>query len=99
MKKIRLTSAEKQQYLQDAPEWKVMEQRDAIQKTFVFQDFLGAMKFMNQVAVVAEKMNHHPEWFNVFNRVEITLSTHDASGLTILDFELAKEIEAIYQQA
>ncbi len=98
MKKILLTSAEKQQYLQGVPGWQVMEQRDAIQKIFVFQDFLEAMKFMNQIAVVAEKMNHHPEWFNVFNRVEITLSTHDASGLTILDFELAKEIEAIYQQ-
>jgi len=69
--------------------WTLVEGRDAITKTFQFGDFNAAFGFMSRVALKAEAMNHHPEWFNVWNRVEVTLSTHDAGGLTALDMELA----------
>ena len=69
--------------------WAVAEERDAIVKTFRFSDFNAAWGFMTRVALKAEAMNHHPEWFNVYNRVEVTLTTHDASGVTSLDAELA----------
>lgn len=63
--------------------------RDAIEKTFKFADFKSAFAFMTASALKAEQMDHHPEWFNVYNRVEITLTTHDANGVTALDVELA----------
>ena len=75
--------------------WQMVEGRDAIHKTFVFADFTDAFGWMTQVAIWAEKWNHHPEWFNVYNRVEITLSTHDAGGLTRKDIDLATRMEAI----
>jgi len=68
---------------------------EAIKKKFEFKDFMEAFSFMTQVALKAEKMNHHPEWFNVYNRVEITLTTHDASGLTEKDQKLADYINSI----
>lgn len=76
--------------LMNLPDWEMAEGRDAIQKTFTFKDFNEAFGFMTRVALKAEKMDHHPEWFNVYNRVEVTLSTHDADGLTMRDIELAK---------
>ena len=75
--------------------WSVVEGRDAISKSFTFADFNAAFGWMARVALVAEKINHHPEWFNVWNRVEVTLSTHDAGGLTGLDIKLAKKMDAI----
>ena len=69
--------------------WALVEGRDAITRTFQFGDFNAAFGFMSRAALKAEAMNHHPEWFNVWNRVEVTLSTHDAGGLTALDMELA----------
>ena len=66
-----------------------------IKKKFEFKDFMEAFSFMTQVALKAEKMNHHPEWFNVYNRVEITLTTHDAGGLTDKDQKLADYINSI----
>ncbi len=63
--------------------------RDAIEKTFKFADFKSAFAFMTASALKAEQMDHHPEWFNVYNRVEVTLTTHDADGVTALDVELA----------
>jgi 4a-hydroxytetrahydrobiopterin dehydratase len=69
--------------------WARLDDRDAIIKNFQFKTFNQAFGFMSRVAMMAEKMNHHPEWFNVYNRVEVTLSTHDAGGLTELDFKLA----------
>ncbi len=63
---------------------------------FVFSDFLNAFAFMTEVAAVAEKMNHHPEWQNVYNRVTVDLTTHDASGITEKDFELAKKMNEIF---
>ena len=69
--------------------WAAVDGRDAITKTFQFGDFNQAFGFMSRVALVAEKADHHPEWFNVYNRVEVTLSTHDAGGLTQKDIDLA----------
>ena len=69
--------------------WQDVEGRDAIAKTFRFADFNAAFGFMTQVALLAEKMDHHPEWFNVYNRVEVVLATHDAGGVTELDVRLA----------
>lgn len=73
--------------------WSVVEGRDAITKTFRFRDFNEAFGFMGRVALMAEKMDHHPEWFNVWNRVDITLATHDAGGVTERDIKLARFIE------
>jgi 4a-hydroxytetrahydrobiopterin dehydratase len=67
--------------------------RDAITRKFVFADFNQAFGFMTRVALVAEKMDHHPEWFNVYKTVEVTLSTHDAGGLTDRDVALAKTMD------
>lgn len=71
-------------------------ERDAIQKTFLFKDFTEAFSFMSRVALVAEKADHHPEWFNVYNRVEVTLSTHDCSGLSQKDVTLANQMDEFY---
>jgi len=75
--------------------WQPAKGRDAIAKTFVFADFNAAFGFMTRAALVAEKMDHHPEWFNVYKTVEVTLSTHDAGGLTALDIELAEAMNRI----
>ncbi|MBT4907283.1 MAG: 4a-hydroxytetrahydrobiopterin dehydratase [Rhodospirillaceae bacterium] len=75
--------------------WALAEDRDAITRTFQFADFNGAFGFMTRAALKAEAMNHHPEWFNVWNRVEVTLSTHDAGGLTALDIELATFMDSV----
>ena len=75
-----------------------MQGRDAIQKTFMFKDFNAAFGFMTQVALAAEKMDHHPEWFNVYNKLEVTLSTHDAGGVTEKDLKLARKMENFYHK-
>lgn len=76
--------------------WKMDENgRDAIKKTFQFQDFNQAFGFMTRVALKADKMDHHPEWFNVYNKVEVTLSTHDCSGLSQNDIKLATFMDKI----
>lgn len=80
--------------LQSLKGWAEVEGRDAIGKTFKFADFSQAWGFMNRVALAAEKLDHHPEWFNVYNRVDIVLSTHDAGGLSERDIALAKLIDA-----
>jgi len=72
------------------PEWGLVTDRDAIHKRFTFPDFKQAFAFMTRVALKAEQMDHHPEWFNVYNRVDVTLATHDAGGVTALDVALAK---------
>ena len=74
--------------------WALVDGRDAIQKSFKFKNFIEAFGWMSQMAIVAEKMNHHPEWFNVYNRVEVTLTTHDADGLSVLDVKLADKMDA-----
>lgn len=75
--------------------WALVEGRDAIAKTFTFKDFNAAFGWMTRVALVAEKMDHHPEWFNVYKTVKVTLSTHDAGGLTDLDVKLARKMDAL----
>ena len=75
--------------------WSEVQGRDAISKKFGFRDFSEAFGWMARVALAAEKMDHHPEWFNVWNRVEVTLSTHDAGGLTQRDIALAKKMDAL----
>jgi len=80
---------------QRLPDWKMAVGRDAIARTFKFKDFNAAFGFMTRAALVAEQMNHHPEWFNVWNRVEVTLSTHDAGGLTERDLKLAEAMDRI----
>ena len=75
-------------------EWREVEGRDAIARKFAFKDFNQAFGFMTRVALVAEKMDHHPEWFNVYRTVEVTLSTHDAGGVTEKDIALAKAMDA-----
>lgn len=70
--------------------WSEVQGRDAIAKSYKFADFGVAWEFMSKVAVKAERMDHHPEWFNVYNKVDVTLSTHDAGGVTDKDVELAK---------
>lgn len=78
--------------------WSLVDGRDAISRTFTFTNFNQAWGFMSRVALVAEKLDHHPEWFNVWNRVDVTLSTHDAGGLTELDVRLARAMERIAGQ-
>ena len=75
--------------------WSEVAGRDAIAKTFVFRDFNEAFGFMTRAALIAEKMDHHPEWFNVYKTVEVTLSTHDAGGVTELDVQLAGAMDKI----
>jgi 4a-hydroxytetrahydrobiopterin dehydratase len=74
--------------------WTVADDGNAIRKTFKFKNFRKAFAFMTEMAITAEKMNHHPEWFNVYNRVEVTLTTHDAGGVTELDLKLAGAMDA-----
>ena len=77
------------------PDWaKVAGDRDAIQRTFRFKDFNAAFGFMTRVALMADKLDHHPEWFNVYNRVEVVLATHDADGVSELDVTLAGFMDA-----
>jgi 4a-hydroxytetrahydrobiopterin dehydratase len=91
----RATEEEITRQLGLLPGWARVEGRSAIHKRFVFADFNQAWGFMSRVALVAEQLNHHPEWFNVWNKVEITLSTHDAGGLSSNDFQLAAAIERL----
>jgi 4a-hydroxytetrahydrobiopterin dehydratase len=77
------------------PAWSEVAGRDAITRKFVFKDFNEAFGFMARAALVAEKLDHHPEWFNVYKTVDVTLSTHDAGGLTGLDVELAQAMDRL----
>ncbi|XP_044931422.1 pterin-4-alpha-carbinolamine dehydratase 2 isoform X1 [Mustela putorius furo] len=90
-----LTAEERNQVILDlkAAGWSELHERDAIYKEFSFKNFNQAFGFMSRVALQAEKMNHHPEWFNVYNKVQITLTSHDYGGLTKRDVKLAKFIE------
>src|SRR5438067_12355875 len=75
--------------------WNEVSGRDAITKKFVFKDFNAAFGFMTRAALIAEKLDHHPEWFNVYKNVEVTLSTHDAGGVTELDVKLAQAMDRL----
>lgn len=91
----QLSEAERAEALDDLAEWDYDDGRDAIVRAFVFADFVEAFGFMTRVALLAEKADHHPEWSNVWNRVEILLTTHDAGGLSHRDIELATAIDAL----
>ena len=89
-----LTPAQRRAVLQRLPGWRKARGRNAITKTYVFSDFVHAFGWMTQVGLMAERMNHHPEWSNVYRTVEVTLATHDAGGVTALDVDLARFMEA-----
>lgn len=80
--------------LAELPEWRLRADKLAITRSLKFADFVAAFGFMTKVAIHAEKVDHHPEWFNVYNRLEITLTTHDADGVSQRDADMAKWIEA-----
>lgn len=90
-----LTEEERADALDALPDWDYDEARDAIARTLQFADFAEAFGFMARVALLAEKRDHHPEWTNVWNRVDILLTTHDAGGLSVRDVELAQAIDAM----
>ena len=82
--------------LEKLPGWSSLPgTRDAITRTFEFSNFNAAFAFMTRVALQAEKLDHHPEWFNVYNRVDVTLTTHDAGGVTALDVEMAQFMDSV----
>jgi 4a-hydroxytetrahydrobiopterin dehydratase len=91
----RLDETQRTEALAGLDGWTPATDRDAIGKTFTFKDFNEAFGFMARCALVAEKMNHHPEWFNVYKTVKVTLTTHDAGGLSELDVKLAKAMDGI----
>ena len=88
----KLPSKRRQETLKTLKGWKKSRGKNAIEKDFIFKDFKTAFSWMTKIALIAEKMDHHPEWFNVYNKVEVTLSTHDSGGVTELDIEMAKEM-------
>ena len=92
----QLTENERASWLAALPEWTLARDGAAIERKFELADFSEAFAFMARVALLAEKRDHHPEWFNVYNRVEITLTTHDAGGLSLRDVEMAKTIDALF---
>ena len=96
MNELLTTEARKSQLtpLFDAG-WQTVDGRDAITKTFTFRNFVEAFGWMTRVAIWAEKLNHHPDWSNVYKTVDVTLSTHDAGGLTALDVKLARKMDAL----
>ncbi len=89
----KLSESERETLLAELADWRPVDGRDAIEKTFQFKSFNQAFGFMTQVAMQAEKLNHHPEWFNVYNRVDVTLTTHDCDGLSDLDRKMARFME------
>ena len=93
MAATKLTDIEISAQLEGISGWTV--ENEKLHKEFQFGSFVEAFGFMASVALIAESMNHHPEWFNVYNRVTVDLATHDAGGISALDFELAKKIDAL----
>jgi 4a-hydroxytetrahydrobiopterin dehydratase len=91
----KLTGSARKTALDMLSGWSEVKGRDAITRTFTFKDFNEAFGFMARVALIAEKADHHPEWFNVYNKVDVTLSTHDAGGLTARDVKLAVEMDKL----
>ena len=93
----QLSQAEREDALEGLPEWDYQDDRDAITRRFTFDDFSQAFAFITQVALLAEKSDHHPEWSNVWNRVDILLTTHDAGGLSGRDIDMAQAIDALVE--
>jgi 4a-hydroxytetrahydrobiopterin dehydratase len=90
MTKVKLTTAEA---LAQLDGWKAVQDREAICKQFKFRNFSEAWAFMTRCALLAETMDHHPEWFNVYNRVDVTLTTHDVGGVSSLDVAMARKMD------
>jgi 4a-hydroxytetrahydrobiopterin dehydratase len=91
--RTKLTDAEIAQALGDLPGWAIKDHK--LHRDFTFADFVHAFGFMATAAIAIEKMNHHPEWFNVYNRVSVDLTTHDVGGISARDFELARALDAL----
>jgi 4a-hydroxytetrahydrobiopterin dehydratase len=91
----KLTGARRQAALAELHGWVELVDRDAIRKTFHFANFIEAFCFMTRVAMIAEKMDHHPEWFNVYDRVEVVLTTHDVGGLSERDITMARRMNEL----
>jgi 4a-hydroxytetrahydrobiopterin dehydratase len=92
---LRLEGPARADALKTLSGWSALPRRDALSKTFEFADFNAAFGFMTRCALLAERMNHHPEWFNVYRRVEVVLSTHDAGGISEKDITLARAMDKI----
>jgi 4a-hydroxytetrahydrobiopterin dehydratase len=92
-----LSDRERTKALDELPHWDLDEERDAIVRSFKFEDFSEAFAFMTRVALIAEKADHHPEWSNIWDRVDILLTTHDADGLSKRDVAMAKAIDALVE--
>ncbi|MCT2560144.1 4a-hydroxytetrahydrobiopterin dehydratase [Tsuneonella sp. YG55] len=90
-----LTETERNAALAELAGWSLSREGKAIERTFTFTDFSEAFAFMTRAALLAEKADHHPEWFNVYNRVEVTLTTHDAGGVSQRDVAMAKAMDAL----
>ena len=89
----KLDAAELQSALMALPEWQLSKDGLCLERVFTFAGFNAAFGFISRVALAAERENHHPEWFNVYNRVEVTLTTHDVGGLSALDIKLAQKMD------
>lgn len=92
----KLSDTEIEKALKDLSGWKRASDKHAIAKNFKFSDFSEAWAFMSRCALLAEKMDHHPEWFNVYNRVEVVLTTHDADGISVRDINMAKAMNDLF---
>ncbi|MEX0298202.1 MAG: 4a-hydroxytetrahydrobiopterin dehydratase [Kordiimonas sp.] len=95
MRPEKLAAKEIKESLKQLPGWRLEEARYSLHRSFVFNDFGEAWRFMESVAEVAEKMDHHPDWFNSYNKVEVQLTTHDRGGITQLDVDLALAMNAL----
>ncbi len=91
----KFTAVERRREMAELQGWEKVRGRDAISKSYRFRNFNEAFGFMTRVALMAERMDHHPEWFNVYNRVDVTLTTHDANGVTERDIALAKFMDSV----
>ena len=93
----KFTQAESEKALTTIEDWKRVEGREALSRKFIFKDFQDAFAWMTKMAMVAEKMDHHPEWLNIWNSVDVTLSTHDAQGITQKDIDLAQAMDIAFK--
>jgi 4a-hydroxytetrahydrobiopterin dehydratase len=84
------------EFLKNHPQWALSKDPDQIERAYVFKDFVAAFRFMSSAALLAQQMDHHPNWSNVYNKVQVHLSTHDVGGLSHKDFLLASQMEMIY---
>ncbi|MGI8943545.1 MAG: 4a-hydroxytetrahydrobiopterin dehydratase [Qipengyuania sp.] len=91
----KLTEEERDSWMRALPNWSLARESNAIERRCEFENFSEAFAFMTRVALIAEKRDHHPEWFNVYNKVDITLTTHDAGGLSLRDVNMAKAIDKL----